>query len=70
LASYEKAIAVEEDLACEFHHYIIGTAVIPDELEGSVVVLYQTPAQPMFTFPSLHGGVKVRVKIIEARRDI
>ncbi len=70
MASYEKTEQVEEALAIEFYKYIIGTAIISDELHGYAVVLYRIPEQAIFAVPSIRDGVKVVLKVTEARRYI
>jgi hypothetical protein len=63
MASYEKAVRVEECLADEFREYITGSATIPDETHGFVVVLYRTQQQSRTAFPPSRNGVKVVEKI-------
>jgi hypothetical protein len=70
MTSHEKAMAVENALAREFNIYIIGTAVVPDEVHGSVVTLYRTPELPIFACPSIRDGVKIIIKETQTRRNI
>jgi hypothetical protein len=70
MASHAKAKAVEESLAIEFHGYITGSAVIPDQVHGFIVTLYRTPSQPDFGCPPLRRGVKIVVKITNMSRKV